>query len=219
MIIAVDGPAGAGKGTLAQMLAKKYHLAFIETGLSFRATAYKLVENNVSLEDQDAAAQAAHQLKLEDLTDVVHLRSEEIGNAASIISVYPPVRQAILEFLRELAHHAPKGFSGAILDGRDVGTVICPEADVKFYVTASEEVRAKRRSKELQDRGIQSIYTQILQGIIERDERDSSRANSPMKPAEDAIIIDSSHKTPQEMVDLASRYIDQLLERQNAQAP
>ena len=216
MIITVDGPAGAGKGTLARTLAKKYNLAYLDTGLSYRATAYNMIKVGMSLQDRQAAAATAERLTLADLDDGHALRSEDIGNAASIISEYPEVRQAIFHFQRSFSIHPPLGYVGTILDGRDVGTVICPDADVKFFITASEEVRAKRRLKELQTRGIKSIYSQILQGIIERDQRDLNRLASPMKPAEGAILIDSSNMTPQEMVKIASSYIDQLLERQNA---
>jgi CMP/dCMP kinase len=217
VVITIDGPAGSGKGTLARALAKKYRLAYLDTGLTYRATAYKMAINHISLQDCDAAATTAEGLTINDLEDNHNLRSEEIGNAASIISEYPQVRKAIHDFQRNFAIHSHVGYGGTILDGRDAGTVICPDADVKFYVTASEEVRAKRRLKELQKRKIQSIYSQILQGIIERDQRDRTRAVSPLKAAEDAIMIDSSDKTPQEMVIIASGYIDQLLGRQNAQ--
>lgn len=216
MIIAVDGPAGAGKGSLARSLANKYNLAYLDTGLSYRAVAYKLLHAGVSLKDPLEAEILAESLTMEDLDDSHDLRCEKVGNAASIISEYPEVRQAIYHFQRNFALHTPVGYTGTILDGRDVGTVICPDADVKFFITASEEVRANRRLKELQERGIQSIYSQILQGIIERDQRDRSRQASPLKPAEDAIIIDSSDKTPQEMVKIASSYIEPLLECQNA---
>ena len=217
MIIAIDGPAGAGKGTLAKALAQKLHLAYLDTGLVYRATAYKLLVNQVAFTDVDAAVDAAEKLTQSDLIETNALRSEKVGNAASMIGKYTRVRKALFAFQRNFALNPPKGYNGTILDGRDIGTAVCPDADVKLYITANIETRAKRRFKELHTRGIKSIYSAVLQEIMERDLRDRKRRASPMKQAVNAIVIDSSDKTPAEMVDIAVNYIDQVLDLQKAQ--
>jgi cytidylate kinase len=214
MIIAIDGPAGAGKGTLARAIAEKYQLAYLDTGLIYRAVAHKVLENQAPFEDERAAVSAAESLTLADLKDVELLRSETMGNAASLVGKNPRVRKVLYSFQRHFALNPPVEKKGAILDGRDIGTAVCPDAHLKFYITANVEVRAKRRLKELQERRIKSIYSVVLQEIMERDLRDSRRRAAPMTQATDAIFIDSSDKTPAEMIDIASSYIDQFLDSQ-----
>lgn len=191
MIIAIDGPAAAGKGTLAQRLAEHFDLAFLDTGLIYRAVGMGMVRIGLDPEDAEAAGTAAQALKPADM-DETDLRSMEAGSAASKVSAIPAVREALLLFQREFANNPPGGKQGAVLDGRDIGTVICPEARFKLFVTASAEVRAKRRYKELLGRGSEAIYARVLEELKERDARDRERSVSPLEPAKDATIIDTS---------------------------
>lgn len=192
-IIAVDGPAAAGKGTLCRRLAEKYNLATLDTGLLYRAVGMNVVRAGFDPEDADKATEFAEKLTSDDL-QAGDLRTEDAGQAASKVSAVPGVRQALLDFQKNFAANPPEGFSGAILDGRDIGTVICPDADVKVYINASAEIRAERRHKELLDRGLESIYARVLEEMKERDARDSSRSVAPLKPAEDALQLDTSDK-------------------------
>ncbi len=191
MIIAIDGPAAAGKGTLAKRLAAHFHFAHLDTGGIYRATGKKALDAAINLDDQTACAAIAASLAPADLV-AEGLRSEEVGHAASVVSAIPGVRAALLEFQRDFAANPPGHAKGAVLDGRDVGTVVCPDADVKLYITASDEVRAKRRHKELQDRGHSAIYARVLEELRDRDARDSNRAVAPLKPADDAVVLDTS---------------------------
>ena len=150
----------------------------------------------------DAVA-AARAIQTQDMANP-KLRGERIGQAASIVSAYPEVRQALLEYQREFAQNP----TGAVLDGRDIGTVICPDADVKFFITASMEARARRRHRELQDYGVKVDYQSVLDDLIARDERDASRHTAPMVPADDAILIDTSTMTMHEVFDLAVRMVE-----------
>lgn len=190
--IAIDGPAASGKGTIADLLAKKLQLPVLHTGNIYRAIGYKLIENSFSPENQIQAVKFAENLQLEDLNNP-NLEKENIGNYASKIAVYSDVRAATYEFQRNFIEESNQG---AIIEGRDIGTVICPEANYKFYITADVEVRAKRRS--LQNLNID--YQVILEDLKKRDERDSSREAAPLKPASDAIIIDSSNLTINEVI-------------------
>lgn len=189
--VAIDGPAAAGKGTLCKRLAEKFNLALLDTGLLYRAVGMNVVRAGFDAEDADKATEIAQKLTPEDL-NAGDLRSEDAGQAASKVSAIPGVRQALLDFQRNFATNPPEGFAGAILDGRDIGTVICPDADVKVYITASAEIRAERRHKELLDRGVESIYARVLEEMKERDARDSSRSVAPLKPADDAFQLDTS---------------------------
>jgi cytidylate kinase len=187
MIIAIDGPAASGKGTLARRLAAHYGLPHLDTGLLYRATAAALLERGRDLGDVEAAIAAARGLALTDF-DEARLRSREMGEAASIVAALPAVREALVEAQRRFAARP----GGAVLDGRDIGAVICPAADVKIFVTASPETRAQRRALELAARGEKVAYAAILADIAQRDARDSGRAASPLRAASDAVLLDTT---------------------------
>ena len=191
MIIAIDGPAAAGKGTLARRLAKHFDLAYLDTGSIYRAVGKKVLDAGADPEDAVGAEAVARALKAQDLV-VQGLRTDEVAQAASKVSAIPGVRAALLDFQRDFAAYPPDGKKGAVLDGRDIGTVVCPEASAKLFVSASTEVRAERRFKELRDRGLEAIYARVLEDMKERDARDSSRAASPLEPAKDAHQLDTS---------------------------
>ncbi|MEK9672187.1 MAG: (d)CMP kinase [Rhodospirillaceae bacterium] len=191
MIIAIDGPAAAGKGTLARRLAAELGLAYLDTGLLYRATGRCVLDVGGDPEDPVAAEAAARALKPEDLKRG-DLRTDDAAQAASKVSAIPGVRAALLEFQRGFAKNPPAGAKGAVLDGRDIGTVVCPDAPIKLFVTASVEVRAQRRHKELQEKDPDVIYARVLEDMRERDARDSSRSVSPLEPAKDAVIVDTS---------------------------
>jgi cytidylate kinase len=185
-VIAVDGPAASGKGTLARRLAEHFEFHWLDTGLLYRAVAWRLPGD-------DAGADPARAIAIARDFDATwlaapELRGETAGRRASQISAVPEVRAALLAYQRDFARRPP----GAVLDGRDVGTVVCPDADAKLYVTASIEVRAARRLKELRDAGTQTIYAAVLQDLIERDRRDTQRAAAPLKAADDALVLDTS---------------------------
>ncbi len=186
MIIAVDGPAASGKGTIARALAAHFGLPHMDTGLLYRATALNLMEMGGDPESEFAAARATDLSQI-DFADP-QLKSEMVGGIASRISVYPHVREALLERQRRFA--ARDG--GAVLDGRDIGTVIAPDADVKLFVTARPEVRAQRRFAELRARGLDVHFPDVLADITARDERDTGRDAAPLVMAEDAILLDTS---------------------------
>jgi CMP/dCMP kinase len=188
MIIAIDGPAASGKGTLGKRLAGHYGLRHLDTGLIYRAVAKALVDAGQRLDDTERAAAAARALDPEDFDEVV-LKRHTIGEAASIVSAIPEVRAALLAFQREFGRRPP----GAVLDGRDIGTVIFPDAEVKIFVAASPEVRARRRATELRAGGGNVNEADILADIRRRDERDTGRAAAPLKAADDAHLLDTTH--------------------------
>ena len=192
MIIAIDGPAAAGKGTLARRVAEHFNLAYLDTGLIYRAVGRKVLDDGADANDAVAAEVVARALVPADL-ERDGLRTDETAQAASKVSAVPGVRAALLDFQRDFAQAPPAGFQGAVLDGRDIGTVVCPDADVKIFISADVEVRAKRRVKELQDRVGEAIYARVLEDMMERDARDSDRAVSPLEPAADAHTLDTSN--------------------------
>jgi len=187
VIIAIDGPAASGKGTLGKRLAAHYGLRHLDTGLIYRAVALTVIEAGHRLDDAAQAAAAATALDVGRLGDP-ELKSAKVSEAASIVSAIPQVRAALLAFQKDFAARPP----GAVLDGRDIGTVICPDADVKIFVTASPEVRARRRFLELRAGHPQVSEEEILADILRRDERDRSRATAPLKPAADAHVLDTT---------------------------
>tara|TARA_B100000315_G_scaffold257361_1_gene305963 strand:+ start:641 stop:1282 length:642 start_codon:yes stop_codon:yes gene_type:complete len=194
MLIAVDGPAAAGKGTLTRKLAEHFNLARLDTGMIYRAVGLKALEIGDPA-DPEIAVEAAQSLSFDDL-DQEGLRDEVAGNAASEVAAIPAVRDILLKFQRNFATNPPDNKNGAVLgavlDGRDIGTVVCPDAPYKLFISASPEVRAERRYKELQERGEEAIRSAILRDIIDRDERDRSRTVAPLEPAKDAQVIDTS---------------------------
>jgi len=187
MIIAIDGPAASGKGTLARRIAAHYGYGCLDTGLLYRAVARDVLARNGSLEDEKLAAQLARTLDPASLDDA-GLRLPGVGDAASVVAKFPAVRAALLEFQRNFAAQEP----GAVLDGRDIGTVVCPDAPVKIFVTADVEVRARRRFEEMRARGEPVTYERVLEVIRRRDDRDAGRTDAPMKPAADALILDTT---------------------------
>ena len=188
MIIAIDGPAASGKGTLAKRLAAHYGYHHLDTGVIYRAVAHALISQGADLEDEAAAVSAAQGLDPATF-DNPALRSHQVGTAASVVSAIPEVRAVLVEFQRQFAAKPP----GAVLDGRDIGTVICPDAEVKIFVVADPKVRARRRTLEARARGEAADEAAILADILARDERDRNRAAAPLKPAADAYLLDNSH--------------------------
>lgn len=207
--IAIDGPAGAGKSTIAKKVAKQLDYIYVDTGAMYRAIAYYLVTNGIDIEDETALDTACKSITVEiqyenDVQQVYlngenvtpYLRTEKTGNMASKSSAKEPVRAALLDLQRNMA----KQFN-VVMDGRDIGTNVLKEAEVKIYLTASSKERANRRYKELIEKGEQADFNQIEADIIERDERDMNRAIAPLKQAEDAVLVDSSDMSIEEVVD------------------
>ncbi|MEC8663883.1 MAG: (d)CMP kinase [Pseudomonadota bacterium] len=203
-VIAVDGTAASGKGTLAKRLAKELGFAYLDTGKLYRYVGARLLARGIDPQDEAEAIAVAQglnaTLKPEDLQDPA-LGSDENGQAASNVAALTGVRTALLDYQKNFAKTPPGGASGAILDGRDIGTVICPDADLKLYIDANLEIRAQRRFKELQSKGISVTYDAVLADMLERDKRDSSRATAPMKPADDAIVLDTSTMSADDVFD------------------
>lgn len=204
MIIAIDGPAASGKGTLARRLAQKLMLAYLDTGKIYRAVAWLVDKNGVNSSSVDEVLSVLNRFELK-LLEEPELNRHDIGVLASKISVYPQVRETLLSLQQNFANNPSRYSSdkveGAVLDGRDIGTVVCPDADFKFFVTAHVDVRAKRRHKELQERGFDIIYEDVLDDLKSRDERDTNRSIAPLKPAKDAIVIDSTDKNLDDVLD------------------
>ena len=184
-VIAIDGTFASGKGTLGKGLAEHYGLPYLDTGKLYRATAKRVLDHGGDVENSEDGTRAAKLISAKELSDPV-LKSGPIGAAASKVSVHPDVRAALFDFQREFAA------AGGILDGRDIGTVICPDADVKLYVTAKPQERAKRRHAELTGYGEALSFEDVLAQLIERDTRDSTRAAAPLKPAIDAHLLDTT---------------------------
>ncbi len=205
-IIAIDGPAAAGKGTLSRRIAEDYGFHHLDTGLTYRATAKALLDADLPLDDELLAEEMAREVELAGLDRSV-LSVHSVGEAASKIAVMPLVRQALVEAQRAFSKREP----GTVLDGRDIGTVVCPDAPVKLYVTASPDVRARRRFDEIVASGIPADYLEILADIIKRDERDMGRADSPLRPADDAHLLDTSEMSIEAAFLAAKSIIDAAL--------
>ncbi|MEM8971597.1 MAG: (d)CMP kinase [Pseudomonadota bacterium] len=187
MIIAVDGPAASGKGTVSRKIAHLYGFDYLDTGLLYRAIARDVTQANGRLEVEEEALKAAKSLDFSSLDDE-NLRLTGVGEAASIVARHPAVRAELLSIQQNFAKRLP----GAVLDGRDIGTVVCPDADAKLYVTADADVRAERRFLELSRRGESVTREDVLEMILQRDARDTERADSPMRPADDAMLLDTT---------------------------
>jgi cytidylate kinase len=198
-VIAVDGPAASGKGTLARKLAQHFGFHHLDTGLLYRAVGFQAADR---IDDPSAAIRIAQAFDPGVLIES-SLRSDEVARLASKVSAIPEVRTALLDFQRRFAAKPP----GAVLDGRDIGTVICPDAPAKLYVTAQVEVRAARRLKELQANGVATIYAAVLQDLIDRDARDSKRAAAPLKVADGAFLLDTSGLSPEDVFATALAWI------------
>ena len=214
-IIAIDGSSATGKGTLGAKLAKELDFAYLDTGALYRGTGYALLQAGKDPSDESAAVAVAKSFPTEKMLQLQNesaIRNETIGKAASVVSAIPSVREALFQFQRRFAEHPvhPDGTpaKGAILDGRDIGTVICPDAKWKIFLTARAEIRAQRRYKELQLKGNCVIYETVLSDILARDKRDSERATAPLKPADDAFILDTSDLTPNDVYTRVIRFMN-----------
>jgi cytidylate kinase len=206
MIIAIDGPAAAGKGTLARRLAAHLGYDFLDTGSLYRGVGLQVLRAGGDPADTKAAKAAAEHLDLALLSDP-ELRGEAAAKAASLVAAQPVVRAALLDFQRNFARKPPGG-RGAVLDGRDVGTVVCHDAKVKLFITASPEARAQRRLVELQAAGRSAIWRDVLQDMQDRDARDSKRDVDPLKPAADAVVIDTTSLSPDQVFEAARAIVD-----------
>jgi cytidylate kinase len=202
-VITVDGPAASGKGTIAARLSAAYGLPMLDSGLLYRAVGVILERRGGDLDDPSAAAAVAAGLDADRLDDPA-FRTRGAGEAASRVAVHTPVRQALLDLQRGFARRP----QGAVLDGRDMGTVICPEAPAKLYVSATPEVRAERRRRQLEAQGDPSGFAEVLADIRRRDARDAGREASPMRPADDAVLLDTSEMTIDQATDAARRIVE-----------
>ena len=219
IIIAVDGPAASGKGTLARRLAGCLNYAYMDTGALYRAVAFevKSAAGNFDDEREALAACSVLQQKLsaardgDEILQNPLLRSDDIALGASKVAAIASVRERLLSIQREFAKASHQGKKGVILDGRDIGTVICPDADVKLFITAKDEIRAKRRMKELQSKGIDVKYGAVLADMRDRDKRDSGRKLAPLRPADDAVVIDSSDLSEDQVLEKALQVIEEKL--------
>jgi len=215
-VVAVDGPAASGKGTLARRLAERFGLAVLDTGSLYRATARLVLDENGDPADPATAEAAAKHVDLR-LLDDPRLRADSVARAASVVAAIPEVRRELLEAQRNFAAHPPAPARGAVLDGRDIGTVVCPQADVKLFITAKLEARAARRVKELREQGAPAIYENVLQDLNERDARDSGRGAAPLKAADDAHVIDTTMLDADEVFERVCRLVAHALEEKEWQ--
>lgn len=211
-VIAIDGPSASGKGTIARKLAQYFGFAHLDTGLLYRAVGVTVLRAGGDPSDPEQASKAAQDLDADTLvntTDDAELRSDTASLAASKVAIIPEVRAALLKFQKDFCLTPPQGKRGAVLDGRDIGTIIAPYAPVKLFVTASAEARAMRRFKELQSRGQDATYAAVLADMKERDARDAQRTLAPTKPAPDAVLLDTTalnaEQAFEEAVRIASR--------------
>ncbi len=212
IVIALDGPAASGKGTLAQLIADHYGFAYLDTGSLYRGVAYLLLREGEDPKDRLAAERAARDFSLDKIAGA-DIRSREVGAAASVVAAQPAVRDALLDFQRGFANRPPGEKKGAVLDGRDIGTVVCPHASVKFFVIASPEIRARRRFLELKDAKPGLKEADVLADLMERDARDAGRTDAPMLQAKDAELLDTTHLTIEAAFAAARRVIDGVLRR------
>jgi CMP/dCMP kinase len=215
-VVAIDGPAGSGKGTLARRLARRFGFAHLDTGALYRATALLVLDATGDLANPLAAQAAARRVDLELLADP-RLRGERVAAAASVVAAIPEVRCALLGLQRSFAAHPPPPARGAVLDGRDIGTIVCPKADVKLFITAGADVRAARRVRELREQGGAAIYENVLQELNDRDARDSGRRAAPLVAAPDAEVIDTTTLDADTVFERASHLVARSLEEKEWQ--
>lgn len=212
IVIALDGPAASGKGTLARMISEHYSLAHLDTGTLYRGVAWLLLSEGSDPADSDRAAAIARDYAVEKIAGA-DIRTKEVGAAASVVAANPDVRAALLDFQRRFATHPPGGVKGAVLDGRDIGTVVCPDAPVKFFVTASAETRAHRRWLELVENKPDLEESTVYNDLLERDARDAGRDDAPMVRAPDAELLDTTHLSIDAAFAAARRVIDGVFRR------
>lgn len=210
IVIAIDGPAASGKGTLARRLAAHYGFAHLDSGALYRAVALSVLESGNDPANQQDAIAAAEALDYRRLNDAA-LRTDAVGTAASTLAPFQPVRDILLKFQRDFAANPPEGAAGAVLDGRDIGTVICPDAPAKLFVVASAQARAQRRHAELTGKGHDVSYDDVLADLVERDERDTKRAAAPLSQANDALLLDTTKLDIEAAFEQALRLIDNQL--------
>lgn len=212
MIIALDGPAASGKGTLARLISDHFAFAHLDTGTLYRGVAWIVLSEGGDPADPDIAGRAARDFAVDQIAKA-DIRTKEVAAAASIVAANPQVRAALLEFQRGFAVTPPNNAAGAVLDGRDIGTVVCPEATVKFFVTASPEVRARRRWEELRVTRPELSEAEVYKDLVERDARDADRDDAPMAAAEDAELLDTTHLSIDAAFAAARRVIDGVFRR------
>ncbi|MBX4335359.1 (d)CMP kinase [Bartonella raoultii] len=205
-VIAIDGPAASGKGTLARKIATHYHLHYLDTGLTYRGVAYALLQQKLALDDEKSAIAYAKELDFHTLNPAF-LSSHELGEAASKIAINPAIRKILVAKQRNFAKILP----GSVLDGRDIGTVVCPNADIKLYIIANVQTRAKRRYQEILKTGIQVDYKKILDDLEQRDSRDTTRKQSPLRPAKNAHLLDTSELSIEATFAIACAFIDPII--------
>jgi len=215
-VVAIDGPAASGKGTLARRVADRFRLSHLDTGALYRAVALLVLDQAGNPADPAAAAAAARHLDPQLLSDP-RLRGEAVSAAASVVAAIPAVRRVLLDLQRNFAAHPPRPAKGAVLDGRDIGSVVCPEADVKLFITANVAERARRRVAELRQGGAVAIFEDVLQDLTNRDARDTERRASPLIAAPDAIVIDTTTLDPDAVFERASDLIARALKEKEWQ--
>jgi cytidylate kinase len=206
MIIAIDGPSGVGKGTLSRRVAQHYGLLHLDTGLIYRTLGLLLHQTGMKTVEEEVALKVARSMTLGQITENPDLRTQEVASLASRVSVFPSVRSALLDMQREFAFSE----KGAVLDGRDIGTIVLPNADFKIFLMARPEVRAHRRLKELREKGTDPGLGEVLREILVRDRRDSTRTAAPLRPAEDAYILDTSDLTAEEVFQKTLSFISRI---------
>lgn len=211
-VVALDGPAASGKGTLAELIAKEYDFAYLDTGTLYRGVAWLVISAGADPGDERAATAAAERFSLDLIRDA-DIRTREVGAGASKVAAMSGVRTALLDFQRRFASRPPGGKAGAVLDGRDIGTVVCPDADVKFFVVASPRIRAHRRFLELRDAKPGLTEADVAADLAERDARDAGRTDAPMTKAADAELLDTTHLTIEAAFAVARRVIDGVFQR------
>lgn len=212
IVIALDGPAASGKGTLGRLLSDHYGFAYLDTGSLYRGVAWLILRGDGDPTDPETAARIARDFAAEKITNA-DIRTKEVGAAASIVAANSQVRAALLDYQRNFARTPPGGAVGAVLDGRDIGTVVCPEATVKFFIVASPQVRAHRRWLELRDANPALEESTVYADLVERDARDSARADAPMTAASDAELLDTTHLSIDAAFAAARRVIDGVFKR------